>query len=150
MARVGTLNKKGMVETYTLRLSKETGYSEVNYKKYDSKDQLTESIFIEYFTAVSGKKDSSVTYTHKFKYDEKGNILNEYKSSGDVQNDCNFIYDDNSFLKTSQITDIKAQTLKQIVIDIEYKFDEKNNITEMTSKNGKALEKVVKRKLTYF
>ena len=93
---------------------------------------MTESIFIEYFTdAVSGKKDSSVT-------------------SGDVQNDCNFIYDDNSFLKTSQITDIKAQTLKQIVIDIEYKFDEKNNITEMTSKNGKVMEKVVKRKLTYF
>ena len=37
MARVGTLNKKGMVETYTLCLSKETGYSEVNYKNTTAK-----------------------------------------------------------------------------------------------------------------
>jgi hypothetical protein len=151
VSKMGTLNANGLEDTYVIQYDKESDFKELKYNKYNENNDLVESVFLAYKkNPTTGKIDTTQTLIRQYKYDDKKRQINEYIMAGDIQDDISIEYDNNGFIKSVKIINIKAEKLKETNYNVEYKLDSKNNFVEMKSFNAKEVEKIIKRKIKYF
>lgn len=117
-------NEKGDVDVVSFFLNDSLLHNtKVDYK-YDEKGFPSES--------VSTTTEGNNTYTQKitYRYNDQGKIANltAYQSDGEIDENINYIYDDNGRLIEESVFHLWDQKMT-------YNYDEKGNMTELTYYN---------------